>query len=236
VLRCAITDRSLFPGDESQKRSALAVQAARWAAQGIDLIQLREKDLGPLELADIAHAMLEAIHAATRSASPPMSSESGTEVSSRPERSGVERPALLPPSSSRLLINGSLRAAIESHAHGVHLPSNSSILPDEARRRYAVHSLPRPIVTISCHTLAEIHIAQRNRADAILFAPVFGKTIDGSPITPAAGLEALQAACEVAAPIPIYALGGVTQENAPLCLEAGAAGIAGIRLFHTSLE
>lgn len=247
VLRCAITHRSLFPGDESQKRSALAVQAARWTAQGIDLIQLREKDLGPLELADIAHAMLDAIDTAKRSAAPLERSESDTEVSSRPERpetelssrserSGVERPALLPPSSTRLLINGSLRAAIESHAHGVHLPSNSSILPDEVRRRYAVHSLPRPIVTISCHTLAEIQIARRNHADAILFAPVFGKSIDGNPVTPAAGLEALQAACEAAAPIPIYALGGVTHENAPLCIDAGAAGIAGIRLFHTNLE
>ena len=199
MLRCAITDRSFFPGDESQKRSALIAEASIWAAEGIELIQLREKDLGPLELADLAKLILEAI-----------ASHSPT----------------------RLLINGSLRAAIESEAHGVHLPANSSILPAEVCRRYAVHSLPRPIVTVSCHSLAEIQVAKRNEADAILFAPVFGKAIEGQKVTPPVGLEALRSACEAGAPTPVYALGGVTSENAPLCIEAGAAGIAGIRLFH----
>lgn len=200
MLRYAITDRTLFPGDESRRRSALVAQAACWAAEGIDFIQLREKDLGPLELADIAHPMLDAI---------------------------ADYP------DTRLLINGWLRSAIEIHAHGVHLPANSSILPDEVRRRYAVHSLPRPFVTVSCHSLAEIQIAQRNQADAILFAPVFGKTVYGNKITPPAGLEALKTACEAAKPIPVFALGGVTEENASFCITAGAAGIAGIRLFHT---
>lgn len=206
MLRYAITDRTLFPGEDSLRRSAIVDQAARWTAEGIDLIQLREKDLGPLELTDLAQKMMDAI---SGTLPPP----------------GVPRP--------RLLVNDCLRAAIESHAHGVHLPSNSVLLPQEIRRRYAVYSLPRPLVTVSCHSFAEIQIARRNEADGILFAPIFGKTFAKEQVTEGIGLEALRQACEAAKPIPVYALGGVTMENAPLCIEAGAAGVAGIRLFHS---
>ncbi|WP_260706656.1 thiamine phosphate synthase [Edaphobacter flagellatus] len=198
MLRCAITDRSIFPGDESQKRSALLETVSHWAAEGIELIQLREKNLAPDDLVEFARAVRAAI----------------------PEES-----------ASRLLINSSLRAALLSKAHGVHLPAHSPLLPDDVRRRYAVERLGEPIITVSCHHLAEVQIARLNHADAILFAPVFGKMVKGLEVTPAAGLEALHAACVAAAPLPVYALGGVTRENAPQCVEAGAAGVAGIRLF-----
>lgn len=199
VFRCAITDRTLFSSDESQRQAALIRQATLWARRGIDLIQLREKDLTPTDLAYLATQILSAIAAES--------------------------------SPTRLLINGSFQAALRSRAHGVHLPAHSPLLPDDVRRRYASLSLPHPTVTVSCHTLAEIQIARRNRADAILFAPVFGKTIAGRLVAPPAGLEALREACLAADPIPVYALGGITEQNAPQCLAAGAKGIAGIRLF-----
>jgi thiamine-phosphate pyrophosphorylase len=47
-----------------------------------------------------------------------------------------------------------------------------------------------------------------------------------------AGLDALRKACEIAGDTPVLALGGVTGETARLCVEAGAAGVAGIRLFR----
>jgi thiamine-phosphate pyrophosphorylase len=56
-------------------------------------------------------------------------------------------------------------------------------------------------------------------------APVFEKH-DAQPT----GLEALREASK--SKIPVLALGGVTLANARSCLDAGAAGIAAIRLFQ----
>ena len=70
--------------------------------------------------------------------------------------------------------------------------------------------------------------AEADGATFAVFAPVFGKK--DVPKVPPAGLAQLHEACKVK--IPVMALGGVTLENAKSCLEAGAAGIAAIRLFQ----
>jgi thiamine-phosphate pyrophosphorylase len=70
--------------------------------------------------------------------------------------------------------------------------------------------------------------AETDGADLAVFAPVFEKK--DAPGARPTGLTQLQEACR--AKIPVLALGGVTLPNAPSCLAAGAAGIAGIRLFQ----
>jgi thiamine-phosphate pyrophosphorylase len=209
MLRYAITSRALYPGDERDKQAALLRQTSRWAADGIDLIQLREKDLPAAAIAALAREILQAIARMT--------------------------------SSTKLLINSRPDIAIATGAHGVHLTSDrDELTPVQVRRLYASVNLPSPVVTISCHTLEEVQRAREDRADAILFAPVFEKILVASgaslepshgPI-PGQGLDRLHAACLAASPVPVYALGGVTLENAPACMAAGAVGIAGIRLFH----
>jgi thiamine-phosphate pyrophosphorylase len=201
MLRYAITSRALYPGDEHEKQAALLYEAARWAAEGIDIIQLREKDLPAADLASLAREILRAIS--------------------------------IKNSPAKLLINSRADIALATGAHGVHLTAApNELTPAQVRSLYASTNLPAPIITVSCHTVEDVRRAHENHADAILFAPVFEKTFAGKIITPGQGIDRLRDACRAASPIPVYALGGVTLENAPSCLAAGAAGIAGIRLFH----
>ena len=203
MLRYAITSRAFYPGNEIEQQAALLRQASRWVADGVDLIQLREKDLPATDLAALAREILKAIALAT--------------------------------SSTKLLINSRADIAIATGAHGVHLTASPrELTPAQVRRLYASANLPAPVISISCHTVQDVQRARDNHADTILFAPVFEKNIAGETISPGQGLNQLRAACLAASPIRVYALGGVTLENAPACLDAGAAGIAGIRLFHQS--
>jgi len=203
MRRYAITSRVLFPGSDDRQRSALVEQAALWAADGVDFVQLREKDLDAGQLAELARRMLERLH--------------GSHTRLR----------------TRLLINSRLDVAVATGAHGVHLTSApGQLTPVQVREVYETSSLPRPVVSVSCHSLAEVEQARHNQADIVLFGPVFEKSVAGEFIASGQGLETLKAACALAAPVSVFALGGVTLENAAECLAAGAAGIAGIRLFH----
>ncbi|WP_353064944.1 thiamine phosphate synthase [Tunturibacter psychrotolerans] len=140
-------------------------------------------------------------------------------------------------SPTRLLINSRPDIALATNAHGVHVSSSpDELTPTQVRDLHTSANQPVPIITTSCHTLADIQRAHLHQVDAILFAPVFEKPLPNQQTIPGQGLDELRAACLAAAPIPVYALGGVTLENAPSCLEAGAAGVAGIRLFHRSPE
>lgn len=201
MLLYAITSRKLYPGNELEQQAALLDHATRWAAEGIDLIQLREPDLPAANIAALARQILSII---ARASCP-----------------------------TKLLINSRADIALATGADGVHLTAApGELTPTQVRALYASASRPAPTITASCHTLDDVHRARLTQADAILFAPVFEKVIAGERILPGQGLERLHAACLAASPIPVYALGGVTFHNAGLCLEAGAAGIAGIRLFQ----
>jgi len=131
-----------------------------------------------------------------------------------------------------VLINGRADVALAVGADGVHLPGLSGMTAPFLRQLFAECRSRKPLVSVACHSIAEIEAARDEGADMALFAPVFGKLLGDGSVIPGVGLDALRRACEVAKPMPVYALGGITAENAGACMAAGAAGIAAIRLFQ----
>ncbi|MEO8137224.1 MAG: thiamine phosphate synthase [Betaproteobacteria bacterium] len=125
----------------------------------------------------------------------------------------------------RILVNDRADVAIASGAAGVHLRDHA-ISPRLIRRI----APPGFIVTVACHDADAVRRAEAEGADYALLAPIFAPL--STPLErPPLGLAALrQIVSQVK--IPVIALGGITAENTPLCIEAGAAGIAGITMFQ----
>ena len=128
---------------------------------------------------------------------------------------------------TKVLINSRLDAAIACGADGVHLPSDFLSLE-------TVRSITPPgwLIGVSTHSLAEAQTAERAGANYVLFGPVF-ESISKQGYGSKQGLETLKWVCNHIT-IPVLALGGVTMENSESCIEAGAAGVAGISLFQRS--
>jgi thiamine-phosphate pyrophosphorylase len=215
-LLCYITDRSQFPGDESSRCRQLLNRIAEAVRCGIDYIQLREKDLSTRDLEQLAAAAVNLVR---------------QQVAGAPH---LRLAARTPRIETRLLINSRTDIALAAGADGVHLRSNDAP-PHIARQAASLARSRNPKVEsrgftigVSCHTAAEVAQAAAEGADFAVYAPVYEKR--DFPQTHPTGIEALRQAC--LNDIPVLALGGVTLDNAPACLKAGATGIAAIRLFQ----
>jgi thiamine-phosphate pyrophosphorylase len=204
----AITDRRLFAS-----REALLERVAMWAGSRVDYLQIREKDLDAAELGSLAAEIVRVVR-----------------------KAGAR---------TRVLLNGPAEVAAASGCDGVHLPSGMAAAAIAGARAAMQALTPDPVISVSCHTVAEIERVRNEGATLALFAPVFEKRMDAASLPessnpglsnlrlslPGQGLAALAEACSVAAPMPVFALGGVTAHNAKDCIAAGAAGVAAIRLF-----
>jgi thiamine-phosphate pyrophosphorylase len=129
------------------------------------------------------------------------------------------------PGHTRIIVNDRLDVALAAHAHGVHLGTRS--LPAELVRRLAPREF---VVGASCHSLGEARAAQAAGADYILLGPIF-PTPSKLPFGPPLGTEVLREVT-LQVSIPVFALGGISVQHIPLCLQNGAAGVAGIRIFQ----
>ena len=133
-------------------------------------------------------------------------------------------------SPMRVLLNGPEEIALASGCDGVHLPGGSSVERSVQARRLFGKANRKITVSAACHSPEQIGFWSQ-QADLLLFAPVFEKRLATGSLE-GQGLNKLAEAVAVAQGRHVLALGGITAENAPTALAAGASGVAAIRLFH----
>jgi thiamine-phosphate pyrophosphorylase len=253
LLLYYITDRHAFPGDESARRRRLLEKIAEAARAGVDYIQLREKDLSTRDLESLARDAvntLNQLRSENRELRTALLINSRADVAIAAGADGVhlrsedisaeevraiwrtadvgtaaleacpERPEQREGSRT----GPAERSAAEAAAH-----VGTAALGCPAQRSSADAAASNeqrpPVIGVSCHSSAGVAHAAATGASFAVFGPVFEKgTADPK------GLDELGKACRNT--IPVLALGGITLANAHLCLAAGAAGIAAIRLFQ----
>jgi len=158
---------------------------------GIDLIQLREKDLPTRELLQLA----------------------------------VSAVAAAKGSGTRIAVNDRLDIALVAGADGVHLGTQS--IPARAVWNIVPEGF---LIGVSCHSRQDVLAAEAAGADYVVLGPIF-ETPSKFAYGPPLGLDVLRDTASDTR-IPVLALGGISVERVRACLDAGASGIAGIRIFQ----
>jgi thiamine-phosphate pyrophosphorylase len=118
-----------------------------------------------------------------------------------------------------VLVNNDVALAAEIGADGVHIDGDRPT-PQEIRRALG----PQALVGVTCgNQLEKVRWAESSGTDYISFCSIFpSSSVDECEIVP---LETVKRAKQLVK-IPVFASGGITLQNAPQVLAAGADGLA----------
>jgi thiamine-phosphate pyrophosphorylase len=196
VILHLVTDRRRLAGgssDLAEARRCLFQQIDYAIDAGIDVVQIRERDLEGRELAAL---VIDAVARAR-----------GTRT--------------------RIVVNDRPDVAIACGAGGVHLRSDS--MSAAAVRTLAREVAPTGfLIGRSVHGVTEA-VEAADGADYLIAGAVW-PTASKPEDHPLLGLEGL-ASIAAAVDVPVLAIGGVSAAHLTALRDAGAAGIAAIRLF-----
>lgn len=120
----------------------------------------------------------------------------------------------------RLIINDRVDVALALGADGVHL-GQDDLSVSAARSLLGANA----IIGLSTHSVGQAVAARDEPIDYLAIGPIFGTTTkaDTSPVV---GLNGIQSVREVVGGLPLVAIGGITTENAPSVIRAGADSVA----------
>jgi thiamine-phosphate pyrophosphorylase len=122
---------------------------------------------------------------------------------------------------AKVIINDRADIALALGADGVHLGQDD--MPPEAARALLGEGA---VVGFSTHSVEQAVAAARLPVDYVAVGPIFETKSKDKP-DPQVGLEGLRRVREaVGVSVKIVAIGGVTRENAPYVLAAGADSVA----------
>lgn len=138
---------------------------------------------------------------------------------------------LSPLLGSGMILHGSHADALsiaEASGWGLHLPSTAPW--------NGIRSRVRGLLGASCHTVEDLEKAAAIGADYATLSPVFQPLSKPSGVPEPIGIDGLQAAIS-SAPLPVFALGGITNTSAPEVAKTDIHGVASMSyLFPTDSD
>jgi thiamine-phosphate pyrophosphorylase len=117
------------------------------------------------------------------------------------------------------IVNDRCDLALAVDADGVHLGQGD--VPLNLARKIMG---PDKLIGVSTHNRDQVIAATAGRPDYLGFGPIFtpGSKLDHDPVVGIVGLKAIRQLT----PLPIFAIGGITLNNAEDVIRAGANGVA----------
>ena len=131
----------------------------------------------------------------------------------------LERLRRYVPADLPVVVNGSSRVARTMRV-GLHLGAGIPLPRDRTDGRREDYAL----FGRSAHDVAEAREALRDRPSYLILGTVF--PTESKPGHPGCGTKLVQSISRLVAPVPVYAIGGVTVSAIPTVVRAGAHGVA----------
>jgi len=246
-ILCYVTGgRSLPLSTPSDFSSALIQKIAALASAGVDWIQLREKHLCARELSNLAReaSRRAPVYPGGERSRPRIIVNDRLDVAIAERADGVHLGENgVPLNETKLFLESHRVAQASLFAPRVEgpvpalsalgLPVTAAPVPPLPTPAWSATAQTAPenfLLGVSCHSPEGAKAAARDGASYVFFGPIFAtpsKAAFGQP----QGAARLAEVC-LSVSIPVLAIGGITLENAAVCIKAGAAGIAAIRLFQ----